>query len=213
MDKVEGQNQSNIIKFPIPKHAKWTHHFSAMDLRKFTAAASLASVLFIVPMINGAFMGATQISPNGRGVASVNGIYNNPTEEPKLSPEVLRDLASKSFGATSSVGEEPTDLDQFQYGTLSGKYALNTIAGRISHIKANSETHLKRIEDLESFISSNKNIWTVQFANVIKQSEVKVGLKKSETYTLLDSKEKSVGKVTALSDVDGRLISLTLKAQ
>jgi len=215
----KSDSNSNIIEFPTPEGHKWLHRLRTVDIKKFSASATLASVLLIVPLFNGAYISMsqdeTEMTTQERGVASF-GAVNIPGPEP-VSEELLRKLASDTVSTLKAVGKRPKDVEKFQVETLGGKYNIlstNDSLDKVSKIELRKENMSPtKIEDSLAFLQSNKNLWSVQFDGTEKLGDFVMGNKRSEIYSLKNRSDEVIGKATVLTDVSGGMISLTIQKQ
>ena len=215
-DSKRDEKKDNVIPFPTPEGHGWLHKIQSMDIKKFTASATLASVLFVVPLFNGVYVSVTQdqaeVIEHKRGIASF-GVVNMPTPEP-VSEEFLRKLANETWTSLQAIGKKPEHIEKFQFETLEGNYNISSDNEKISRVQLR-ESHItpKQIEDSDTFLRKNKDLWSVQFQETEKLGDFVMGSKRSEIYSLKGKNNEVIGKATVLTDISGGMISLTISKQ
>lgn len=185
--------------------------------KEINAILCLLTILLVAPLLNAYVQPLfykdvmDRDSHNARYPASVDAHI----EDMKNQEYILRQLAGKSDVVLSKVGKKPSQMEQFQFGVLSGKYNVTRNAGGISQLdiqpELHNKSHLKRIEDRAEFLKEYRSLWFIPFQHVEKLITVKVGNKNSEVFVLKNANQQSVGKATILSDANGGMISLNLR--
>lgn len=182
--------------------------------KKVMTVSCLALVLFAAPLVNISLLPSAfqNVAYEKRSLASVEPSFFEDLRETQL--QILRYLAGRHDVVLSRIGKKPSQIEQFQFGVLSGKYNVTRNGGGISRLDIQEDVkvhnHLKKIKDKAEFLREYRSLWYIPFQYVEKLIEMRVGDKNSEVFVLKDSKKQSVGKATILSDENGGMISLNL---
>ena len=178
--------------------------------KEISAVSFLMTLLFVVPFVNAYFQPSFyQNGDKQRNLASTNALLQMDHQQ------ILRDIAGRNDAILSMVGKKPSQMEQFQFGVLSGRYNVTRSQGGISKLDIQhglERRSLKKIEDKVAFLREYRSLWFIPFQYVERVIEVKIGDKNSEVFVLKNADKQSVGKATILSDKNGGMISLNLRS-
>ena len=195
-----------------------------MQLKKYRKkdimiVSGLLGILFAVPIINtnSQSLASTNQDYFDRSIASAQYSFQNSLQYIQNQQNLLKSLAKNSKDGyvhlSSRVGKRPSQIEQFQFGFLSGNYNVTHNEGGISQLTVQSEINesdLRKIKNREEFLKEYRSFWFIPFQYVEKAIEVQVSDRSSEIFILKNSKNQSVGKATILSNKEGGMISLNL---
>lgn len=212
MSKNNVIDLSERIQKPDPS-ARFKNLKVRFDLEhgKLLVSTSLLSIVLLVTLANNSLLGGgisqqkVEYRPS-RGIASI------PTGTSDAEDSLVARLASKELSEEASVGRRPSALEKLTLGFLEGKYAVQLQNGKLSQLhftEASAAGDLpKRVENLNAFLESNRDLLPVAFSKSVKVESAQQGENKSETFQLVNQLSMPVAKVQFLMDSAGRLLSM-----
>jgi hypothetical protein len=205
------KNVNKIIRLKTPGTRRVQMKMEINE-KKAALTASILSVIALVTFFNQKILSHFDTNKTSRSIASLN-------EKAQFEFEWQKDLASKlsqkSNREIASYGEQPSKLDSIRFGLLEGKYAFSFDNDKISEIKFQetaSADRPKYIPNIENFLIDNKDVF-VPDLSLIKTTDTKTeGETKEQTLELFNSTNQTLGKVTYISDLSGRFLSMKFQA-
>lgn len=214
----ENNTRSNVIPFP-QRGKQRSLRALYIERNRVVIVAALLSILVVVIFANNKiltpdrFIASVQNSQE-RGIASVRPfeLYRNTKWEHEMAKKLSLSPMSRDV---ASIGKNPSALEEFQFGLLEGKYALQLKDEKIYRIEftedEKSEDRPKYVVDRLDFIEKNKSIFPVAFSSLKKVGDIVTKNEIHETYGLYDDSNRQVGTIFFKLDSFGRLISLSVE--
>lgn len=210
-NKVSSQKTEKNVNKVISLKTPGTRRVQMkLDLneRKAALTASIVSVVALATFFNQKIVSHFDSSKTTRTIASMN---EQAEFEFQWQKELAQKLSEKSNRKIASFGEQPSKLDQIRFGMFEGKYAFSFENEKISEIKFQetaSEDRPKYIPNVENFLIENKDV-LVPDVSLVKTIDSKVtGDDKEQILELFNAENKTLGRVTYISDKSGRLRSM-----
>lgn len=210
-DDKKPEENDNVIPFPAKrkgsdnKNRKPTLFWDG-ELRHVMGAATAFTLLFFVAMMNYNLFKKDKkvVNQDGRTIASVEDLRDAHSAE-KIAKKILEDRLKQDL----KVGRTPSSQEKFQFGELSGLYAINYADGKVSKIRFAKSTGKdpKYVNDREKFLLSNQMLFSIKFDSVKKIEQLKKDEFVEEVYELSES-GVAKGKVRFTLDKHGRFLSM-----
>jgi hypothetical protein len=207
--------KSNIIQLRVRTNLLHNRAEVATGSKRFQnvmASGSLATILFLVTVMNLKMSHIEIPQTSSRSIASVSNWESTHASEWKTSFWKKAVLAADR--SIASIANKPTDLDQLRFGVLEGKYFIKLEAGKITELEFQESTGAperpKYIEDKAGFLKTYGPLLAVDYESAQRTRRVVESGNIIEEYTLLGPKSSAVAKVEFKSDENGRLLSMKL---
>jgi hypothetical protein len=203
-------NVNKIIKLQTPGTRRVQMKLDISE-KKAALTASIISVIAIVTFVNQKILSQLETShrSNGRGIASIDGSAQYGFQWQR---ELAQKLAQKSQRSIASYGEAPSKLDEIRFGLLEGKYAF-----QFSDDKEVSEIHFnntpvdekpKYIGNYETFLMDHKDVLMPELSKLKLLETATHENEKEQIMAAFNAADQSIGKVSVVSDLSGRFISM-----
>jgi hypothetical protein len=204
------KNVNKVIRLKTPGTRRVEMKLE-MNEKKAALTASILSVVALATFFNQKIMTHFE-TKSSRSIASLN-------EQSQFEFDWQKDLAAKlsekSNRKVASYGETPSKLDEIRFGTLEGKYSFSFNNDTISEIKFQETAAADRpkyIPNFENFLMENKDVFVPELS-LIKSVDTKMAADtKEETLELFNATNKTLGRVTYISDHSGRFLSMKFEA-
>ena len=156
-------------------------------------------------------------SESGRGIASDGGSQQS-AEHEALMAKRLEDLKGVD---NVQAGRKPSSVDEFAFGTLAGKYALQFENGKVSQLEfvGSNSTDIKAeksqekaqlLTDPQGFLNENKSMFFVSFERAQESSDRNLATQPKEKVFALYNGSEVVGYAKFEVDAEGRLLKLKM---
>lgn len=205
------KNVNTVIRLKTPGTRRVEMKLE-MNEKKAALTASILSVVALATFFNQKILTHFDTNKNSRSIASVN-------EEAQFEFQWQKDLANKlsekSNRKIASFGETPSKLDQIRFGTLEGKYSFSFSNETISEIKFQetaSSDRPKYIPNFEHFLMENKDVFIPDLSSIKSVANKMEAETREQTLELFNATNKTLGRVTYVSDHSGRFLSMKFQA-
>ncbi|MBE8162644.1 MAG: hypothetical protein HAW63_01485 [Bdellovibrionaceae bacterium] len=196
--EAENKEVKNIVNFP---GSKTTSIKKALDAdQKFKAVlggrviSTLLGMIVLTVGVQSLWLSTNDSKKEGRGLASSIG----------RSLASMEAYLSGSKRGVASVAKQPSQLEGFIFGSLRGRYTVETEGLFIKAISSNGK--FIQIASAARFVKKHKGLWAVQFTT-LKLARFN---KKGKVYILFKG-EEAVGRAIVSVDRQGNLQSLEFK--
>lgn len=185
------------------------------------ASGALASVLFVVTVLN-LTMSHNETQAPSRAIASVQ--KQTSVQADKWSATLMKRLVSSADRKMASAGDRATEIDQFRFGVLEGKYLVRFENKRIKGFEFIESDSLaerpKYIGDKSKFLLEHRHSFAVEFESaqsirrVVENGQIieefaLLGPSSSSTARIPSS--NSAAKVKFRSDEFDRVLSMNIE--
>lgn len=204
------QAENKVLEFPQAKSLRKRLIDRSQD-QKAVLGLSIVSVLVMTVFLNEWIVKSQQsvnsIVEGNRGIASFED--RDSVESIQWEHEIAKKFAEEKESAKSLMAVKPTLKDELVFGFLEGKYKTHLVNAKIEGFDFTNNQAGDQplvIKEKAEFLKIFKSVFTVGYAKV--QLEGREGSK--ETYKLLSTSSKDLGRAEFQLDEQGRVLSLKI---
>ncbi len=219
---VPKSNGNNVIDLAERAEQPISAHFSVERLEnlkrrldvqngKIAIGTTLLSIVVLVTLANNSLLTHKSESPvhsGGRGIASV------PTGTSDAEDSLVEKLSRQGINDKGAIGHKPSEMERFSIGYLEGNYAIQLHDGKLREIQfsqAAGERSPKHIDDLSTFIESNRNLLPVKFDKMVQVGSRTGTEGIAKTFELVNKISMTVAKIEILTNEKGDLLALQVE--
>lgn len=204
------QAENKVLEFPQAKSLRKRLIDRGQD-QKAVLGLSIVSVLVMTVFLNEWIVKSQQsvnsIVEGNRGIASFED--RDSVESIQWEHEIAKKFAEEKESAKSLMAVKPTLKDELVFGFLEGKYKTHLVNAKIEGFDFTNNQAGDQplvIKEKAEFLKIFKSVFTVGYAKV--QLEGRESGK--ETYKLLSTSSKDLGRAEFQLDEQGRVLSLKI---
>ncbi len=183
--------------------------------QNIVASGALATMLFLVTVINFTLTSQNETKTEGRAIASTATLIDG--EVSSWNKNVLKRIAQQAERKIASISSKATDVDQLRFGLLEGKYAVKMEEGKISeivyHDSEESSERPKYINSKNDFLTQYQPLIKGDFTAASSMGEQIDNGQIVESFQLLGPESSPIAIAKFTSDQYGRLISFKVERQ
>jgi hypothetical protein len=197
--------ESNLIQLPVAPR------LDSKNYRREWLIGTLAGVFALALFINSSGEPIlNKTDRQSRSLASVSP-FATQLRDVQLEKKVASQLTSK-MRKPASLGELPSQADEFKYGFLESKYAVKFYQGKIQELafadSASVDVEPRYLSNRSQFLRDYKDLFPINFSSTQNLNREVVDKKILETYELIDGDQAKVGQVHFELDIHGRLLGM-----
>ena len=195
------------------KQPKEAHKKAFLSEKKLILPTAILSILIVISVFNknvfstvtGHLDLASTTLDTSRQVASV------PLGTTNSEDNMTKELSLKPLDDKARWGQNPSRVEQLTFGLLEGKYSVRLKDGKLNGFELTDLTaQPKMVQNLEKFISENKEILPVNFESIAQAKSTKSESENIQKFTLLSSASRRLAEVEFHLDNLGRLLSMKI---
>lgn len=211
---------AKMLKFPKEKSKRVTALQKAETKRLFASLSIISFILvavFVSDFITRENRPVYVISDNNRNLQNLNRAIAsaqpmNMFRDVEWEHQLAKKLGQMEERKPASIGQGANLTDQLRYGELAGKYRLIEKSldqgGRVKEIEYVDSLEAGDrpiyLRDREGFLSEYRKAFAVPF----EKTQLDQSNKKEESYRLLDTQGRVIGKASFQFDEEGHFVSL-----
>lgn len=202
---IDVKKGNNVVNLPR-ENARRVQFMKLRENNRVVTAASIFSVMAIVTLLNHTLLEVKKVAQtdvSGRGIASV-GSAASVSYDKAWQDKLAQDLTKTIQSERVIMARNPSQLDQFRFGELEGKYAVKiSPEGVVQELAlASPDREPNMLKDPQAFLEKNSQV--LGFASV----EVKAV--DASHYEFTDAKGVSIAQADFELDAQNRLLSLKI---
>ena len=194
------------------KHSADPKKKLALNEKKFVITTAILSLLIVISVFNrnafsshkGTLDLASNSQDHSRQIASV------PLGTTSSEDSLAKELSLKPLDDQARWGQNPSRVEQLTFGLLEGKYSVRLKDGKLNGFElTDMSTQPKMVQNLERFLSENREILPVKF-DTISVVQPSKGDENVQKFALLSPASRRMAEVEFHLDGAGRLISMRI---
>lgn len=192
---IETKKQEKLVPFPGAKLASIEQALDVDEKMKSILGGRVISTLlgmFVLTVVAQSLWFSGNSSQADRKIASTT----------QRSLAGVEAYLSASKRGVASIAKLPSQIENFNFGTLRGVYNIKTESQLITSFSSNGK--FIKVGSMARFLKKHKKLWKPKFSS-LKLSQAS---RQKKVYILLNSKRQLVGKAIISLDKQGNLQSL-----
>ncbi len=180
--------------------------------KKVIIATAILSILVVISVFNrNTFSHKGQIDMASQGEGRARQIASVPLGTTNSEDSLAKELSLRPLDDKAKWGQNPSRVEQLTFGLLEGKYSVRLKDGKLNGFELSNEgSQPKMVQNLERFISENKEILPVKFDSISQVQSSKSEFDFVQKFTLMSAASRRLAEVEFHLDNLGRLLSMKI---